>query len=78
LTHAYSHAYKPSMTIQGMRPEVEQRLRELADAGEPPDARSIDQIIAATMAGARDNETRELARQIFAEHKEFFDLIGDR
>ena len=66
------------MTIQGTQPQAEQRLRELAEENQPADGRSIDQVIAAFMAGARDNETRDLARQIFAEHKDFFDMVGDR
>jgi len=68
------------MTIQNIRPEVEQRLRELALAGESVDRRPVDQVITAFLAGARaaDDETSRLARQIYAEHQEFFDLIGDR
>jgi hypothetical protein len=66
------------MTIQDTNPAVEQRLRELAGARQPAGSPPIDKLIAAFMAGAEDNETKQLARQIFAEHKDFFDMIGDR
>jgi hypothetical protein len=62
------------MTIQGTQPHVEDRLNALKDANSPP----IDHVIAAFMAGARDNEAGDLARQVLDEHREFFDLIGDR
>jgi hypothetical protein len=61
-----------------MRPEVEDRLRELAVSEPPAEQGSTDDLIAAFMKGAQDTATRALARQIFAEHQEFFDLIGDR
>lgn len=66
------------MTIQGIRPEAEQRLRELADAHQPADSRPIDKVIEAFMAGAADSETKELIRQVMANHKDFFDMVGDR
>jgi hypothetical protein len=66
------------MQIRGLRPEVEQRLREVADAASPAGTRPIDDVISAYMAGARDKESRELAKQVVAEHREFFDLIGDQ
>jgi hypothetical protein len=66
------------MTIQGIRPEAEQRLRELAEARQPADSPPIDMVIAAFMAGAADSDTKELVRQVMANHQEFFDMIGDR
>ena len=38
----------------------------------------IETVISAYLAGARNDEARELARQVLAEHQEFFDLIGDQ
>ena len=66
------------MQIRGLRPEVEQRLRDIAEADSPVETRPIDDVINAYLAGARDQETRELAKQVVAEHREFFDLNGDR
>jgi hypothetical protein len=66
------------MTPRGLRPEVLKRLRELSDAEIPTDTRPIGDVIAAYMAGTRDDETRALARQVLAEHKEFFEMIGER
>ncbi|MGK5679895.1 hypothetical protein [Actinoplanes sp. URMC 104] len=66
------------MTTQDMQPEAARRLRELGESRQLPGAPSIDQLIAAFMAGAKENETRQLARQILAGHREFFDMIGDR
>ncbi|MBU2663564.1 hypothetical protein KOI35_08605 [Actinoplanes bogorensis] len=59
-----------------MRPEVAQRLQELTT--KPRDAPTIDQLIAAFMAGAEETETRQLARKVLAEHRDFFELNGDR
>jgi hypothetical protein len=66
------------MTPRGLTPEVEERIVQLAEADTSADDLSIDHVVAAFMAGARDSETRELARQVLAEHREFFDLVGDR
>jgi hypothetical protein len=61
-----------------LKPEVRDRLLQLAEADMPADARPLDDVMAAFMAGARDRETRALARQVLAEHKDFFDMVGDR
>ena len=66
------------MQIRGLRPEVEQRLSEIAEAEPSVSTQPIDDMMSAFMAGARDTETRELAKQVLAEHREFFDLLGDR
>jgi hypothetical protein len=66
------------MTPRGLRPDVQERLRILADAEAPTDTRPIDDVIAAFLAGAGDDETKTLARQVLNEHREFFELIGDR
>jgi hypothetical protein len=66
------------MTPRGLKPEVEERLLLLAEAETPVDTRALDDVMAAFMAGARDRETRALARQVLAGHKEFFDMVGDR
>jgi hypothetical protein len=66
------------MTPRGLRPEAQERLRELTDAETPTDPRPIDDVIAAFVAGVRDDETRALAQQVMTEHKEFFELIGER
>lgn len=63
---------------QAAAAEVEQRLREFDEVNQPADGQSVNQVIAAYMAGARDSETCEPACRIFAEHKDFFDMIGDR
>jgi hypothetical protein len=66
------------MTTQDLRPEVEERLRVLAPSLHQPAAVPMDKLIAAYLAGARDDEARELADKVFAAHKDFFDLVGDR
>lgn len=67
------------MTIQGMRPEVAERLREYQEANMGTDRRPIDEVIADFMAnGPHDEWTVQTARRIFAEDAEFFDMIGDR
>ena len=66
------------MTTQQFRPEVEERLRQLDSSVHQADAVPIENVISACLAGARDDEARELARQVLAAHREFFDLIGDR
>ncbi|WP_433372507.1 hypothetical protein ACQPZX_49605 [Actinoplanes sp. CA-142083] len=66
------------MTTQDFRPEVEERLRQLDPSVHQPDAEPLDNVINAYLAGGSNSETRELARRVYAEHREFFDLIGDR
>jgi hypothetical protein len=66
------------MTTQHFRPEVEERLRKLDPSVHQPDAVPMENVISAYLAGARNEEARELARRVLAEHCEFFDLIGDR
>ena len=66
------------MTPRGLIPEVEERLLQLAESDAPADTRSLGDVMAAYMAGARDSETRELARKVLAEHRDFFDMVGDR
>jgi len=66
------------MTTQHLRPEVEERLQQLDPSVHQPDAVPIENVISAYMAGARNEEARALARQVLAEHQEFFDLNGDR
>ena len=66
------------MTTQQFRPEVEEKLRRLDPSVHQSDAVPIENVISAYLAGARNDEARELARQVLAEHREFFGLIGDR
>jgi hypothetical protein len=66
------------MSIRGLRPEVEDHLRKLAGDRPVTNQRPIDEVIATFMMGPGEEETRALARQIYAAHREFFDLIGDR
>jgi hypothetical protein len=66
------------MTTKDLRPEVAERLLRLDPVVHRQDAEHIEDVISAYLAGARNDEARDLARLVFAEHREFFDLIGDR
>ena len=67
------------MQIEGMQPEVRQRLHELAEAEQVSDRRPINEIISDYMANAeRDEFTVQLIRRIFEEDAEFFEVLGDR
>jgi hypothetical protein len=65
------------MQIEGMEPEVKERLRELAQGGRPPGSRSIDEVIADYLEnGQHDEWTVTTARRIFEEDAEFFRMLG--
>jgi hypothetical protein len=66
------------MTLRGLMPEVEERLLRLAEDNAPTSEHGLDEVMAAFMAGARDTETRALARRVLSEHRVFFDMTGDR
>ncbi|WP_236047081.1 hypothetical protein [Paractinoplanes ovalisporus] len=66
------------MTTQDVRPEVAQRMQEHSDNRRARDAPPINQVIAAFLAGAQESQSKRLARQVIDEHREFFDLNGDR
>jgi [ribosomal protein S5]-alanine N-acetyltransferase len=76
LTGDYPQAYKRPMT-RGLRPEVEERLQELAGDGDT--RRPLDEAITSFMERSRrDEKTRELAEGILTDDREFFDMLGDR
>jgi hypothetical protein len=79
LTHAYSRVYKRSMTTQDLRPEVEERLRQLDSAAHQPSAQPTDKLIADYLAnGPHDEWTVTTARRVLKEDAEFFTMLGDR
>jgi predicted transcriptional regulator len=76
LTGDYPQAYKRPMTRR-LRPEVEERLQELAGDGDT--RRPLDEAITSFMERSRrDEKTRELAEGILTDDREFFDMLGDR
>ena len=66
------------MTPPGLLEEVKQRLLDLAPHERGAPGPLSDEDITEYLAGGGDAETRALARQIFAEHRAFFDLVRDR
>lgn len=69
------------MQIRGLKPEVEQRLRDIAaeqgiDLETKP---TLDDKIAAFMANRRGDEwTKQTVRRVLEEDAEFFEMLGDR
>ncbi|WP_431910845.1 ribbon-helix-helix protein, CopG family [Micromonospora carbonacea] len=62
-----------------IRPEVEQRLRELAEAERRSMHEPVEVAIRAYLDRCeRDEWTRTAARRAFAENAEFFEMLGDR
>ncbi|MGC4808317.1 hypothetical protein [Micromonospora sp. DT233] len=62
-----------------LRPEVEQRLRELAEV----EHRSLYEPAEVAVQGEldrreRDEWTRQAARRVFESNAEFFEMLGDR
>ena len=66
------------MTTREFRPEVEERLLHLDPAVHQPEAEPIEHLISACLREDRNEENRDLARRVIANHREFFDLIGER
>ena len=61
---------------RGLRPEVEERLQELA--GDSDTRRPLEEAITSFMERSRRDEARELAEGILTDDREFFDMLGDR
>jgi predicted transcriptional regulator len=62
-----------------LKPEVEQRLRQLAET----ESRSMHKTVEAAVEAyldrqERDEWTRQTARRVLEEDAEFFELLGDR
>jgi hypothetical protein len=64
----------------GLKPEVAEHILDQAEAEERQRPKpTLDEAIAAQMErSARDEETRRMARRIFEEDRQFFELLGDR
>jgi predicted transcriptional regulator len=62
-----------------LKPEVEQRLREVAEAERRSMHKTVEVAIQAYLdRHQRDKWTRQAARRVFAENAEFFEMLGDR
>ncbi|WP_165878081.1 ribbon-helix-helix protein, CopG family [Micromonospora sp. MW-13] len=62
-----------------LKPEVEQRLRELAEAEHRSMHKTVEVAIQEYLERQERNEwTRQAARRVFAEDAEFFEMLGDR
>jgi predicted transcriptional regulator len=62
-----------------LKPEVEQRLRELAEAENRSMHKTVEAAVEAYLhRQARDEWTRQAARRVFEEDAEFFDMLGER
>jgi predicted transcriptional regulator len=62
-----------------LKPEVEQRLKELVEA----ERRSMHETVEVAAQAyldrqERDEWTRQAARQVFEENADFFEMLGDR
>ncbi len=72
--------YKSGMAFTlTLKPEVEQRLRELAEAEHRSMHKTVEVAIQEYLERRERNEwTRQAARQVFEEDAEFFEMLGDR
>ncbi|MEU8190263.1 ribbon-helix-helix protein, CopG family [Micromonospora sp. WMMD712] len=62
-----------------LKPEVEQRLRELAEAEHRSMHKTVEVAIEAYLdRQERDEWTRQAARRVLEEDAEFFEMLGDR
>lgn len=62
-----------------LKPEVERRLRELAEAGNRSMHKTVEAAVEAYLdRQERDEWTRTTARRIFKEDAEFLEMLGDR
>lgn len=62
-----------------LKPEVEQRLKELAEAEHRSMHKTVEVAVQAYLdRHDRDEWTRQAARRVFEEDAEFFEMLGDR
>lgn len=62
-----------------LNPEIEQRLRELAEAEHRSMHKTVEVAIEAYIERRqRDEWTRQAARKVYAQEAEFFEMLGDR
>lgn len=62
-----------------LKPEVEQRLKELAEAEHRSMHKTVEVAVQAYLdRQERDEWTRQAARRVFEEDAEFFEMLGDR
>ena len=62
-----------------LKPEVEQRLRELAEAERRSMHKTVEVAIEAYIdRQQRDEGTREAARRVRERNAEFYEMLGDR
>ncbi|MET7875473.1 ribbon-helix-helix protein, CopG family [Micromonospora profundi] len=62
-----------------LKPEVERRLKELAEAEQRSMHKTVEVAIQAYLdRHDRDDWTRQAARKVFAEDATFFEMLGDR
>ncbi|MBM7083121.1 ribbon-helix-helix protein, CopG family [Micromonospora sp. WMMD734] len=62
-----------------LKPEVEQRLKELAEAEHRSMHKTVEVAVQAYLdRHDRDEWTRQAARRVFEEDAEFFAMLGDR
>ncbi|SCG73237.1 Ribbon-helix-helix protein, copG family [Micromonospora rifamycinica] len=72
--------YKSGMAFTlNLKPEVEQRLKELAEAEHRSMHKTVEVAVQAYLdRHDRDEWTRQAARRVFEEDAEFFEMLGDR
>lgn len=72
--------YKSGMAFTlNLKPEVEQRLKELAEAEHRSMHKTVEVAVQAYLdRHERDEWTRQAARRVFEEDAEFFEMLGDR
>jgi predicted transcriptional regulator len=62
-----------------LKPEVERRLRELAEAEHRSIHKTVEMAVQAYLdRHERDEWTRAAAQRVFEEDAEFFQMLGDR
>ncbi|MFI7072783.1 ribbon-helix-helix protein, CopG family [Micromonospora maritima] len=62
-----------------LKPEVEQRLKELAEAEHRSMHKTVEVAVQAYLdRHERDEWTRQAARRVLKEDAEFFEMLGDR
>ncbi|WP_432901805.1 ribbon-helix-helix domain-containing protein [Micromonospora matsumotoense] len=62
-----------------LKPEVEQRLKELAEAEHRSMHKTVEVAVQAYLdRHERDEWTRQAARRVFEDDAEFFEMLGDR
>ncbi|MEU5780159.1 ribbon-helix-helix protein, CopG family [Micromonospora lupini] len=62
-----------------LKPEVEQRLKELAEAEQRSMHKTVEVAIQEYLERQERSEwTRQASRRVFEEDAEFFEMLGDR